>query len=156
MPTIKKQILKYRLFVIAAVQALLVMLSYLLSFEFRFDFEIPHTYLGLMLTTLPLLIGCRLVSFYYYGLFSGWWSYVGMQDVINITKAVFFSTLAFLTCLVFIFEVEGLPRSVLLMDAIILFLLFNSSSAATTTSSSDIRSNALTSTSSISRSRKSK
>jgi len=127
MPTIKKQILKYRIFVIATLQALLVMLSYLLSFELRFDFEVPHDDLALMLTTLPLLIACRLASFYYYGLFTGWWSYVGIQDVVNITKAVFFSTLAFVTCMVFIFEVEGLPRSVLLMDTILLFLLLTGS-----------------------------
>jgi FlaA1/EpsC-like NDP-sugar epimerase len=127
MPTIKKQLLKYRLFLIATMQALLVILSYLLAFEFRFDFEAPHAYLGLMLTTLPLLIACRLASFYYYGLFNGWWSYVGMEDVVNITKAVFFSSLAFITCLVFIFEVEGLPRSVLLMDAILLFLFLTGS-----------------------------
>ena len=123
----KNFILKCRFFVITGVQALLVILSYFLSFEFRFDFDVPHDYLPLMFTTFPLLIVCRLASFYYYGLFNGWWSYVGMDDVVNITKAVFFSSLAFITCLVFIFEVEGLPRSVLLMDAILLFLLLTGS-----------------------------
>jgi len=71
MATIKKQFLKYRFFIVAGLHALLIISSYLLSFQFRFDFKVPHGYLPLILTTLPLLIACRLASFYYYGLFSG-------------------------------------------------------------------------------------
>ena len=119
---IKKYLLKHRFFVITGVQVLLVVLSYLLSFEFRSDFRAPHDYLPLLFKTLPLLILCRLVLFYHYGLFTGWWSYVGMQDVVNIFKAVFLSSIAFLTGMVFIFGIEGFPRSVLIMDGILLFL----------------------------------
>jgi len=122
-PTINNYLLKHRLFVITGVQVLLSVLSYFMAFEFRSDFNVPHDYMALMFKTLPLLILCRLVIFYYYGLFNGWWSYVGMQDVINIFKAVLFSSIAFLTCIVFIFGMEGLPRSVLIMDGILLFLL---------------------------------
>lgn len=46
-----------------------------------------------------------------------------MQDVINISKAVFFSSIAFLTCMAFIFWLHGFPRSVLIMDGIMTFLL---------------------------------
>ena len=46
-----------------------------------------------------------------------------MQDIVKIFKSVSISSLAFLTCMVFIFGMEGLPRSVLLLDAILLFLL---------------------------------
>jgi FlaA1/EpsC-like NDP-sugar epimerase len=104
------------------MQTLLVVLSYFLSYEFRFDFKVPHDDLPLMFKALPLLILCRVFLFYHYKLFSGWWSYVGMQDVANIFKAVSISSLAFLTCMVFTFGMEGIPRSVLLLDAILLFL----------------------------------
>jgi len=48
-----------------------------------------------------------------------------MQDVINISKAVFFSSIAFLTCMAFIFGLHGFPRSVLIMDGIMTFLLLS-------------------------------
>ncbi len=124
-PAIKEYFLRYRILVITGVQLLLVISSYLLSFMFRFDFNVPNNELTLMLKTLPVLILCRLVLFYYYGLFSGWWSYVGMQDVINISKSVFFSSIAFLTCMAFIFGLHGFPRSVLIMDGILVFLLLS-------------------------------
>lgn len=123
--TLKEYFLRYRILVITGVQLLLVISSYLLSFMFRFDFNVPNNELDLMLKTLPVLILCRLALFYHYGLFSGWWSYVGMQDVINISKAVFFSSIAFLTCAVFIFGIKGFPRSVLIMDGIMTFLLLS-------------------------------
>ncbi len=75
-----------------------------------------------MLYTLPLLIGCRLIFFYHYGLFKGWWSYVGLQDAVSIGKAVFISSLAFLTSLEFIFGLAGFPRSVFIIDGILVFL----------------------------------
>ena len=116
-------ILRHRILVLTSAQLLLVTLSYFLSFAFRFDFSIPHDALSLFLTTLPVLMLCRLAAFYYYGLYTGWWSYVSIQDVLSISKAVLFSSLAFLTCMVFLFGIDGFPRSVLLMDPILLFVL---------------------------------
>jgi FlaA1/EpsC-like NDP-sugar epimerase len=46
-----------------------------------------------------------------------------MRDVVNITIAVLFSSIGFLTCIVLIFGIKGFPRSVLIMDGIMTFLL---------------------------------
>ena len=55
-------------------------------------------------------------------LFSGWWLYVGIEDIIKIANAVIFSTLLFIGAVVFIFGLEGLSRSVFITDAVLLFL----------------------------------
>ena len=123
MNLIKRNILKYRLFIIAFLQLFLVIFSYFFSFQLRFDFKVPSDYFPLIVKTLILLVACRLVFFYHYGLFKGWWSYVGMQDAVNIAKAVSLSSLAFLTAMEFIFGLTGFPRSVFIIDGFLVFLL---------------------------------
>jgi FlaA1/EpsC-like NDP-sugar epimerase len=125
--TMNNLFMQYRLVLIIFFHIFAVALSYYLSFEFRFDFTLPHDYLTLIVKTLPILILCRLTLFYYYKLFKGWWSYVGLSDALNIAQAVFFSSLAFIAAMVFTRGMDGIPRSVLLMDGILIFLFLSGS-----------------------------
>ena len=88
----------------------------------RFDFGETGLWHEAYFKTVPLLIVSRLIFFYYIDLFSGWWRYVDFEDILKIGNAVVFSSLLFIACVVFIFGFGGFPRSILVIDPIVLFL----------------------------------
>lgn len=107
---------------IAALHALLIGLAWFGSFSLRFDFDIEGPFRTAMLATLPLAIVTKLSVFYAFGLFRGWWKYVGLSDLIDIGLATLLggASLAVLTALVF--GLTGFPRSVFLLDMVLTFL----------------------------------
>jgi FlaA1/EpsC-like NDP-sugar epimerase len=110
-----------RLFIITG-QTLLIPLAYYAAFLLRFDFGHTELWLDVFYKTVPLLIVCRLIFFYYIDLFSGWWRYVDFEDIVKIGNAVVFSSLLFISCIVFIFGFKGFPRAVLVLDPVLMFL----------------------------------
>lgn len=113
--------LRKRRSLVVLSQLTLVVFSYLLSFLLRFEFDLSvhnnwplHTFLK----TLPLLLLIRAGAFYYWDLYRGWWRYVGMDDLLNIIKAVAVSSVVFIVMVMLIFR-ANYPRSVFLIDAII-------------------------------------
>jgi len=114
--------LRYRRLVIIATQTLLIPSAYYLAFLLRFDFGNTGLWQDAFFKTVPLLIVCRLIFFYYIDLFSGWWRYVDFEDIVKIGNAVVFSSLLFIACLVFIFGFKGFPRSILVIDPLLMFL----------------------------------
>ena len=122
LPLIINFILKYRRLFIIGVQTILIPLSYMLSFALRFDFFIVPNQFENFIKTIPFLILLRLFFFYYFDLFSGWWRFVSTEDVIKITKAVVFSSVCFVASVVFLFNLTSFPRSVFIIDALIIFL----------------------------------
>ncbi|MCX5895426.1 MAG: nucleoside-diphosphate sugar epimerase/dehydratase [Proteobacteria bacterium] len=122
LPLIKNFILTYRRLFIIGVQTVLIPLSYMLSFALRFDFFIVPNQFENFIKTIPFLILLRLFFFYYFDLFSGWWRFVSTEDIIKITKAVVFSSVCFVASVVFLFNLTSFPRSVFIIDALIIFL----------------------------------
>jgi FlaA1/EpsC-like NDP-sugar epimerase len=69
-----------------------------------------------MFETLPLILFIKLGSFYYFRLFSGFWRYVSMDDLIQIIKASLMGSVLFLILVVFLKGLTGFPRSIFLLD----------------------------------------
>jgi FlaA1/EpsC-like NDP-sugar epimerase len=116
-------IINYRRLLIILAHTLFIPFSYFIAFLLRFDFTIYQSLVTEpFLKTVPLLMVSRLIFFYYFDLFSGWWRYVDIVDITKITKAVIFSSLLFIASVVFIFGLEGFPRSVLIIDAVLIIL----------------------------------
>ena len=112
--------IKYRTIIITASQASLLVLAYLFSFLLQFDFRIQDLgYRLIILQTLPLLLIIKLPVFYYFRLFNGWWKYVGMNDLLDIIKATFVSSLFLYLAVYFIYGVTGYPRSTFLIDMLL-------------------------------------
>ncbi len=112
-------LLAYRRIGVVIFQLFLVILAYGVSFLVRFEFSIPPSYFEILLKTLPMLVVARMAAYYYYGIYSGWWRFVSMQDLINISKAVFSGSILFLIIMVFVNRLEGFPRSILLIEALL-------------------------------------
>jgi FlaA1/EpsC-like NDP-sugar epimerase len=115
--------LYYRRYVIALFQAALLTVTYYCSFLLRFDFRLVDPFHTTCLVTLPLILLIKLPVFYYFRLFSGWWRYVGMSDLLDIVKAA--SASAPLVCAgVYVFHGFGdYPRSVFVIDPILTVFL---------------------------------
>ena len=122
MTFLQNSLLKYRKLLIIAFQSTIIPVSYFLAFGLRFDFEIPPNQIENFLKTVPLLIAIRLLLLYYFDLFSGWWRYVSTEDIVKIIKAILLSSICFIVSVVFFFNLNSYPRSVFIVDTIIIFL----------------------------------
>jgi FlaA1/EpsC-like NDP-sugar epimerase len=118
------QLLALRRPVIFALHFALIPLGYLIAFTLRFDIPVPDQYWALALRTVPYLLAIRLLSFAVFGLYRGWWRHVGMKDLVALVQAVSVSTVAFIALLFFTQQLQGFPRSVLILDWLVAICIF--------------------------------
>ena len=114
--------LRYRRLMVVTTHLVLVVASYWLAFVLRFDRMIPRAYWSLFVTTLGPLLVFRLGAFAFFRLYSGWWRYVGISDMVALVKAIAISSALFTALLVFTGQAYQYPRSVIVIDAV--FTLF--------------------------------
>jgi FlaA1/EpsC-like NDP-sugar epimerase len=118
---LQKIINEHRLWLILLFKAVLISLALLIAFLLRFDFHLTaqlwHTYLLL----LPFALVIKFLIFWQQGLLRGWWRYVSMADALLLARANLFASTAFILVLVFLNRLDGMPRSVLILDCIFCF-----------------------------------
>jgi UDP-GlcNAc:undecaprenyl-phosphate GlcNAc-1-phosphate transferase len=100
----------------------LVVLAYYGAYVIRFDRELPQ-YHNLLIASLPIVIGCQLVSFFIAGVYRGVWHYFTTNDLITYVKAVGLAVVSSLLALLYVYRFEGYSRAVFLIDAMALLLL---------------------------------
>ena len=105
------------------IQTLLIPLSYYIAFHLRFDFNIPFVQFDNFLKTLPIIVFVRLVTFHYMDLFDGWWRYVSIEDLTKIAMGVAVSSICFILSVVFIYGLSGFPRSVFIIDTVLIYVM---------------------------------
>jgi len=99
------------------------------AFALRFNFDIPSdVYLDMMWINLPWVIALQAGIFWYFDLYRGVWRYASLADLKRIALSVFVACTALATIL-FLFRVP-VPRSVLLLDPLLLGLLMAGNRAA--------------------------
>ena len=112
-----------RIWVISAIKIGIISVSFLLAFLLRFDFTLSSATWGVFFSLLPAIIVIKMLVFRFMGLNQGWWRYVSLSDVIDIFKANGAASLAFLLYVVFIHGLQGVPRSVFVIDGMFCFVL---------------------------------
>lgn len=118
-----RDFLSYRKLIIVLSQTLLVILTWYVSFLLSFHFELDPPELQAFAVTLPLLVLIKLTFFHGFGLLSGWWRYVGMSDLLDITKAAIASTCVFYTSATFVFRIGGMSSSVIIIDLLLTIMV---------------------------------
>ena len=93
-------------------------LAWIVAFLLRFNFEIPTDYAGMMWRHMPWVIAAQAAVFWYFGLYRGIWRYASLPDLKRIVLAVVIAA-AGITTAQFMFQI-GIPRSVLVLDPILL------------------------------------
>jgi len=114
---------RYRRLGIAILQLLLTALGYMAAFLIRFEFNIPDADYWIMINTLPILVLIRSAAYYYFRLYSGGWQFVSMQDLVNISRSIFWGSVVFVITMVFVNRLQGYPRSILLLEPVFNFIL---------------------------------
>lgn len=118
-----KSFLEKRLPLIIVANVVIIVLALLLAFAVRYDFSLCTLTLKPFWRLLPAVIVIKLLLFWRYGLFRGWWRYVSMTDLITICKANILASAGVVGYAAFVYRLESIPRSVLLLDGLFCFLL---------------------------------
>lgn len=105
------------------VDIVIVALCYAAAFFIRFDGIPPAEYFAIMKGMLPLVIGARLAGIIYFKVHKSIWQYASVQDLIQIIKAVSFSSIVIVAGGMMIFN--GHPRSIFIIDWMLLVLGLN-------------------------------
>jgi len=114
---------RYRLPILLLIQILLVAVANQAAFWLRFDGNVPPEQQPYNTSLLPLLIITRLAVFYPMRLHQGVWRYASIWDLRNITIGVVASSILFWVITHGVLEIGLYPRSVFVIDAIVLILL---------------------------------
>jgi FlaA1/EpsC-like NDP-sugar epimerase len=117
------QLIKYRRSIIVAGNIAIIPAAYLGAFLLRFDFRIPGQYWNVFLSTVPFVLMARLVVFHYFGLYRGYWRHVSMRDLVDLVAAATVSSGVFLGALFLLKALPELPRSILLLDWLMIVFL---------------------------------
>src|SRR5436305_3132381 len=122
-----RDLLFHRKLLILPSQTWLIVMTYYISFLLRFDFMPGRSERLLLIDTLPLVLGVKLAVFYFFGLVRGWWRYVGMSDLADITKAAAVNSCVLYPVLELTLRSSGYPRSVLAIDLALTILVLGGS-----------------------------
>jgi FlaA1/EpsC-like NDP-sugar epimerase len=117
------QIISQRRWLILLIQILIIAMALVLAFALRFDFMIPSLYRQTLMNLLLPVLAIKLLIFWRFGLFHGWWRYVSMADLIVLAKANLVASLGFILYAVFAYRLGDIPRSVLAFDGVLCFLM---------------------------------
>lgn len=107
----------------------LIFLSLFISYTVRFEFQLKRSWEIDFILWLPVFVLIKLLFLNIFGLYNITWAFVGIRELANILKAMFFSSffIYFLNVyLKYVVQNLNIPRSVLLMDFFlsVLFISF--------------------------------
>lgn len=98
-----------------------------LAHLFRFNFDIPPSHLASLKETLPWVIPIQAAAFLWFGLYRGIWRYASLPDLRRILLAVLTGAAAVPLGLFLLQILAGVPRSVLVLDPILLLFMMSGS-----------------------------
>ena len=93
------------------------------SYLLRFEFNIPDDFFNELVKHLPLIVFTKLLVFWYFNFFRGWWRFVSIYDAINITRSSFISTFFIMVYLYLIYGFYKMPRSAFIIDLFLFTIL---------------------------------
>jgi FlaA1/EpsC-like NDP-sugar epimerase len=118
-----RRILEHRRIVVVVLHLGLIALSNYLALWLRFDGVVPHELAANARNLLPLLLLVRVVTFLPFRLYEGLWRYTSIRDARNIVVAVITSSAVFFLVVRLSFGSNVYPRSVYIIDAVLLICL---------------------------------
>ncbi len=97
------------------------------AFWLRFNLEVPEPHFGAMLASLAWVVPLQAAVFWIFGLYRGIWRYASVADVQRIAIAVLVSAMAVAMVLTLLGGPTGVPRSVLILDPLLLAMAMGGS-----------------------------
>lgn len=100
------------------------------AYFLRFNLSVPDTYLSGMMEAMLWVVPLQAVVLRLFGLYQGIWRFASLPDLMRIVKAVGFSALLIPVGLLMLPPSVSVPRSVLLLQPILLLVLMGGSRLA--------------------------
>lgn len=102
---------------IVLFQVLLVSFSLFLAWLLRFDLTLPYRRL-LAIALIPFVM-TRLLAMGVFGLFHGWWKYTGLNEALDVSKAVVAGSAAWWLVASLVPTLRSFPRSLYLLEPLL-------------------------------------
>lgn len=99
-----------------------IVFSFYAAYALRFEMTIPPQHWDAIIRTLPFVLITKLTILALFSAYHGLWRYTNLADILNIARAILFSTAVIMVVLLFISGFRGYPRSVFLIDGLLSFL----------------------------------
>jgi FlaA1/EpsC-like NDP-sugar epimerase len=118
----RKDLMNRNLWIMVAVDAVLIFGCYYLAYLFRFEFDIPKENLAAFQQSWHFVVLIKISVFGIFHLYRGMWRYTSLVDLVNVIKAVFTSSLLVVLIVLMVHQFWGYPRSVFIVDGFLTFL----------------------------------
>ena len=119
--------MKYRRLLVIVHDLGAIVAAWGLAFLLRFNLELPDVQWQTIEQTLPWVLCVQAATFWRFGLYHGMWRFASLPDLKRIVFAAAFAVLAASLVLFLIGRMENVPRSVLVIDPLLLVLLMGGS-----------------------------
>lgn len=110
-----------------AYDVLVAFLAWGLSFLLRFNFDIPSPFKVSLTDTVLWVVSVQAIIFIIFGLYQGIWRFASIPDLKKIVKAVAVAAMTVAALLFMTSPLIQVPRSVLILDPMLLLLLMGGS-----------------------------
>jgi len=108
--TYKRQLL------LVVLDLALLSFAYYLSYRLRFGGPNFSYYFRIFLQSLPAIIGCKLLIFFWLGVYRGFWAYLSTNDVYVVFRASFAASLAGIAVVTFIYRFQDFSKGIFIID----------------------------------------
>lgn len=109
-------------YIILLMDVGLVVGAYFLAYLLRFEGQIPRLESVKLYATLPYIVPFKLFVFMSFGLYKGMWRYTSFVDLFKVFKATITSSAVIILAILFVYQFQGFPRSVFILDWILTFI----------------------------------
>ena len=122
-----RRIRNMRILLVLAHDIVVTALAWSLAFLLRFNFTIPEQFVPAMLQTLVWVTPLQAIIFWQFGLYRGIWRFASIPDLKRIIFSVGAAAMAVPVVLYMMQSLWVVPRSVLVLDPVLLILLMGGS-----------------------------
>ncbi|MBW2094704.1 MAG: glycosyl transferase [Deltaproteobacteria bacterium] len=89
----------------------LICAAYYTAYLLRFE-GAPGANLNFFLKSLPILIACQLLAFYFFGVYRGVWESTGIRDLVSYVEGITAGTVGTILILLFLYRFQSFSRAV--------------------------------------------
>ena len=112
---LRELLIRNRLIILLSLHLVIFASVYWCAFLMRFTLSVPHKYVNLFITGLPLVLAIKVGVFLFMRSFHGWWRHVHFSDVISLVKSCVVASVAVVVADHFLMSGQ-IPRTVVLND----------------------------------------
>ncbi|MDD5249258.1 MAG: nucleoside-diphosphate sugar epimerase/dehydratase [Rhodocyclaceae bacterium] len=101
--------------------------AWAIAYWLRFNLDVPPPYRDVMIDALGPMVAVQSIFFLVFGLYRGMWRFASLPDLKRILMAAGLGSMAGLALLFMLHRLDDVPRSVLLLDPLLLIMMMGGS-----------------------------